>query len=204
MRFFLGTSKKSLAACLGKHAQWSKLQDREDLLQDIAANLLDTQPTQGRMIYGVIKVTTLRFLRQKNTAWKRYSSLDATVLGSQDNEDPKTLVDFLVAEVEYEDRIQEDVDRRRLLRKFPDRIICLVGKIQGGLKLSKAERVAMAMVSKGITLGELNRSEDAIAAYDEVVKRFGKDREPVIKELVKRALDNKKAVQKSIHAEFSS
>ena len=51
--------------------------------------------------------------------------------------------------------------------------------------------VAGALVSKGITLGELGRSKEAIAVYDDVVGRFGTATEPALRELVANALFNK-------------
>ncbi len=52
-------------------------------------------------------------------------------------------------------------------------------------------RIAKALVNKGITLGVLNRSEDAISAYDQVVRRFGDSTETALKEQVANALVNK-------------
>ena len=52
-----------------------------------------------------------------------------------------------------------------------------------------------ALVNKGNTLGELNRNEDAISAYDEVVRQFGDSTETVIQELVAKAQSNIKNVR---------
>ena len=49
----------------------------------------------------------------------------------------------------------------------------------------------MALVNKGVRLGSLNRSQEAIAAYDDVVKRFGEATEPALREQVAKALVNK-------------
>jgi hypothetical protein len=46
------------------------------------------------------------------------------------------------------------------------------------------------MLNKGATLGELDRSEEALAAYDEVVSRFGDDPAPALRELVAEAMVN--------------
>jgi tetratricopeptide (TPR) repeat protein len=54
-----------------------------------------------------------------------------------------------------------------------------------------SSEVARALVNKGVTLGQLNRSEDAIAVNDEVVARFGDAAEPELREEVARALFNK-------------
>jgi len=53
------------------------------------------------------------------------------------------------------------------------------------------EQVANALVNKGVTLGELNRSQEAIAAYDELIRRFGDSPEPALRERVAKALFNK-------------
>ena len=44
---------------------------------------------------------------------------------------------------------------------------------------------------KGITLGTLNCSEEEVAVYDEVVRRFGTATELVLREQVAKALVNK-------------
>ncbi len=49
----------------------------------------------------------------------------------------------------------------------------------------------MALYNKGVRLGTLNRSEEAIAAYDEVLHRFGNAEEPALREQVAKALYNK-------------
>nr|MBA3441711.1 SIR2 family protein [Pyrinomonadaceae bacterium] len=54
---------------------------------------------------------------------------------------------------------------------------------------SLREMVAKALVSKGYRLGVLNRNEEAVAAYDEVVKRFGEATEAGLREQVAWALN---------------
>jgi uncharacterized iron-regulated protein len=56
-----------------------------------------------------------------------------------------------------------------------------------------AEQVAEALVNKGVRLGALDRSEDAVAAYDQVVARFGDSADPALAEQVAAALVNKGA-----------
>ena len=53
------------------------------------------------------------------------------------------------------------------------------------------ERVAMALFNAGFTLGMLDRSEEEIAVYDDLVERFGAAGEPALRERVARALVNK-------------
>ena len=44
--------------------------------------------------------------------------------------------------------------------------------------------VAGALRNKGLTLEELDRNEDAISAYDELLDRFGDDEEESVQEHV--------------------
>jgi len=46
------------------------------------------------------------------------------------------------------------------------------------------EQVAKALVNKGVRLGALNRSQEAIAVYEEVVWRFGEAGEPALRATV--------------------
>ncbi|MGH8647173.1 MAG: tetratricopeptide repeat protein [Gammaproteobacteria bacterium] len=47
----------------------------------------------------------------------------------------------------------------------------------------------MALFYKGVGLEKLNRHEEAVAVYDEVVERFGEETEPFVRELVGTALN---------------
>lgn len=52
-------------------------------------------------------------------------------------------------------------------------------------------RVARALLYQGITLNALGRSEEAIAAYDEAIRRYGEAEEEVLRAPVAMALANK-------------
>ena len=56
---------------------------------------------------------------------------------------------------------------------------------------ARPERIAPALVDHGESLGRKGRSEGEIAAYDEVVRRFGELSESVVREQVAKALVNK-------------
>jgi WXG100 family type VII secretion target len=57
-----------------------------------------------------------------------------------------------------------------------------------------SESVAIALVNKGVALGQLGRADEAIAAYDEVWQRFADVDNPVLREQVARAGVNKGAM----------
>ena len=61
----------------------------------------------------------------------------------------------------------------------------------GANNSSEGVEQAQALVYKGITLGQLNRSEEALGIYDEVVRRFGASDSSEIIKLVAQALVNK-------------
>ena len=53
---------------------------------------------------------------------------------------------------------------------------------------ASAEMAARELIEKGETFRKLKRSEDALAAYDEVVRRYGASEAPVLREAVAMAL----------------
>ena len=53
------------------------------------------------------------------------------------------------------------------------------------------ELVATALFNKGVTLGRLDRPEEELSAYDEVMSRFGESEAPPLLEEVAKALSNK-------------
>ena len=53
------------------------------------------------------------------------------------------------------------------------------------------DRVALALFNKGIALGQLNRAEEEIQSYNEVLRRFGDASEAELRERVAMALFNK-------------
>jgi tetratricopeptide (TPR) repeat protein len=84
------------------------------------------------------------------------------------------------------DDSQDEIDGYSLVIKLGDKL--LTGNRQ---KPVIRERIAKALLYKGITLGTLQWSEKAIAVYDEILKRFSDAQEPAIREQVAKALVNK-------------
>lgn len=56
---------------------------------------------------------------------------------------------------------------------------------------ARGVEIAQALYNAGVVLGQLSRSEEAIAVYDDVVKRYGDAPEPALREQVAKALFNK-------------
>ena len=56
------------------------------------------------------------------------------------------------------------------------------------------EQVAWALFNKGVTLGALDRGEEAIAAYDDVLARFGSASEKTLSDVVARARSRRQSL----------
>ena len=78
-----------------------------------------------------------------------------------------------------------NIDAARLQTWFAD-VLARFATVPG-----ERLRLASAMVWQAIRLGEWNRPEDAIAAYDEAIRRYADDSAPALREQVAQALFNK-------------
>ena len=65
-----------------------------------------------------------------------------------------------------------------------------ISRLSSATDLQSRTKLAMALVNKGTTLGQLGKSEDAIRVYDDVVARFGDASEAALREPVGRALNS--------------
>ncbi|MBQ5479297.1 MAG: tetratricopeptide repeat protein, partial [Acetobacter sp.] len=61
------------------------------------------------------------------------------------------------------------------------------------------EQVAFALYNKGIALDKLHRYEEALAAYNDLITRFGNSQDTKIQEVVANALLNKGFDLGSLH-----
>lgn len=93
---------------------------------------------------------------------------------------------LLNAGVALDDNSDEELRAYDLTVAIGDRVEAL-----GRAELATRTQIAQALVYKGIALGTLNRSEDAILVYDEVVRRLGDSAEARIRQQVAMALFNK-------------
>jgi len=84
------------------------------------------------------------------------------------------------------DNSEDEILAYRLVRSFG----CRVLEAQPS-DVEVGSGVAQAMVYEGLTLGALDRWEEAVEVYDEVLRRFGDASEPALMENVARALFGK-------------
>ena len=69
----------------------------------------------------------------------------------------------------------------------PRAAICAPTPFGDAGELPLREWVANALYNKGVRLGALGRGEEAVAAYDDLLARFGAAAEPALRERVARA-----------------
>lgn len=72
-----------------------------------------------------------------------------------------------------------------------DRVGDAICALNSARESSIDEIASIASLILGVVFGELDRSEDAVAVYDDIVARFGDAAEPALREKVVRALLNK-------------
>jgi tetratricopeptide (TPR) repeat protein len=101
---------------------------------------------------------------------------------------------FADAGSDLDDNSSEELACHELVVATGDRL-----EKKGALEASARRRVAGALVSKGVVLGALNRSQEELAVYDEVVVRYAKATEIELRELVARALINKGITLKNLN-----
>ncbi|MDR0717400.1 MAG: hypothetical protein LBF50_08295 [Azoarcus sp.] len=84
-----------------------------------------------------------------------------------------------------------------LLHSEPDAAIAIfdevVSRFGEDASPGMRKQVAMALFSKGMTLGRQNKHDAAMAAHDELDRRFGQDASPDARKWVAMALFNKNA-----------
>ena len=91
--------------------------------------------------------------------------------------------------------MEEDFENKKELQWEAINIIDeLVSRHNAEKSPALREQVAQALVNKGVTLGQLDRSEDKIKVYDELVKRYDDDQTPALRELLSNTLNNKVSV----------
>ena len=81
-----------------------------------------------------------------------------------------------------DDNSDDELRAYDLIAAIGDRL-ALLGRNQVLMKV----RTGRALFNKGVTLGALNRGEEEIAVYDEVVRRFGEATEPALRAQVAKA-----------------
>jgi tetratricopeptide (TPR) repeat protein len=78
-------------------------------------------------------------------------------------------------------------EAEKKIRSYDD----VIARFGSATELALRERVAKALVSKGLRLGAFGQSEQAIAVYDDVIARFGSATEIALREQVAKALFSK-------------
>ncbi len=93
-------------------------EEREDLFQDIALAVFTAKAKDEKLAYTIARFDWLNW-------WKKYTIRQHTSLDSvmqSDNGDGQTLGELLVGEVEFENKLNGEMDGARLWDKIPEHI----------------------------------------------------------------------------------
>ena len=161
----------------------NKLQEKsESILQSIQEEAVEIK---NKYIKEVDRATELNKKHQKDIdLFKKMYTNSEKEEAEENVKDLKT--------IEKKDYSFSDWYRLFLLEYMKnefDKALDYIEKAIG--KTDSNDELSMALVTKAITLGRLDRSEDAIKTYDEVVERFGKSENESLLEQVASALVNK-------------
>ena len=161
----------------------NKLQEKsESILQSIQEEAVEIK---NKYIKEVDRATELNKKHQKDIdLFKKMYTNSEKEEAEENVKDLKT--------IEKKDYSFSDWYRLFLLEYMKnefDKALDYIEKAIG--KTDSNDELSMALVTKAITLGRLDRSEDAIKTYDEVVERFGKSENESLLEQVASALYNK-------------
>lgn len=111
-------------------------QEREDFFQDLALTLFKANTNQERLAYTIARFDWLNW-------WKKYRIRQHTSLDSiieSDTGDGITLGELLIGSVEFETKLNGDMDGERLWNKLPDTIKPIIANRLSGKALTSSER----------------------------------------------------------------
>ncbi len=156
-----------------------------------ALRIVDSARTQPDVETGPSKENPVEKLR---SLW-RQGEFHKVLAAAQDVDvgalSPQDIVEVLRAVREAMSLSGEatDIQYGARLVELGDKIVGRGDPLPPDIKRAAEEMMARALVNKGFALGEAGRGEEAIAAYEEVERRFGAASEPALREQVAKALD---------------
>ncbi|GAJ09544.1 unnamed protein product [marine sediment metagenome] len=115
-------------------------EEREDLFQDIALAILESQVEDERLAYAIARCDWKDW-------WKRYKirqhySLDSVT--ENEDGDPVTLGELIVGETEFERKMNGKLDAERIWQKLPDYIKPIIQNRMLGYALNQNDRQALS------------------------------------------------------------
>ncbi|MEK7213990.1 MAG: SIR2 family protein [Chloroflexota bacterium] len=160
----------------------------QDVLRRIraAAELEQNQEQASQIERDMEAIRDLLRRADHREVVRRVAAIDLTQVTDGD-----PLRDLLTAAYEAALGLLDDSDEEllgyELVGRIGARLDAVAPETAQGVRLE----IATAVLYRGLTLGSLGRGDEAVAAYDEVVRRFGEAPEAALRGQVARALVNK-------------
>jgi len=133
----LAIPEKNLGKILNYHARKVPVQDREDIVQDLAEKLLATKPANAKLTFVICK-------NRVNDWWRHYKASKGyesfSLYDTLENTENITLEETLSAEYQYAKRLDSDIDAENLLAKLPANIQNIISKRLLGVGSTATER----------------------------------------------------------------
>jgi len=116
-------------------------QEREDVLQELALRMLEARPCTAAMAFIIARNHVANWWRHYR-AHRLYGDSDITY-GSELTDTGEEIIQTIVGEVEWQARIDSELEAKRIFSNLPPRIQGIISKRLAGRRLSGAERVAL-------------------------------------------------------------
>lgn len=133
----LGVKEDQLTRIISYHASHVPIDDRQDIVQTLAEQLIKTKPSSGKLAFVICK----------NLVWHWWENYMATrqfetfgLYDPLDGNEEITLEETLSSEYHYAKRLDSDIDAEDLLKSLPGDIQRIVQKRLLGLGTTSTER----------------------------------------------------------------
>lgn len=133
----LGVKEDQLARIISFNASHVPSQEREDIVQTLAEQLLKTKPNNGKLAFVICKRLICDWWRSFATT-RQYETFG--LYNPVDGEEGITLEETLSSEYDYAKRLDSDIDAENLLGSLPGEIQRIIQKRLLGLGTTNTER----------------------------------------------------------------
>ncbi|MDM7913246.1 MAG: hypothetical protein QUS09_09130 [Methanotrichaceae archaeon] len=138
----LGIPKADIAFAIGYWIRKAPYQERQDLLQSMALDLLYQRPANGKLAFAMCRSYLTHWYKSYNV--RRHGELDRPLRADESEGAPICLADTLIG-VSILDRYEDREFARSVLRKVPKHIRRIVRlKVDNPKRLSRFERETLS------------------------------------------------------------
>lgn len=137
----LGIPETELAKALKWNLGKIPYEEREDVAQELALKLLERQPHNVALAFIIAKGLVVDWWRSYK-AKRLYGDADIAY-GSELDDNGNELIATLVDNIEWQNRIDSELNAERIFNNLPPRVKQAVSKKLAGHRMTGAERIAL-------------------------------------------------------------